>query len=207
MFLSKLTLDTRHPQARRDLGDAYEMHRTLSRPFVADGRTPPARFLWRLERSADCRPASIVLVQSAQPANWPALDTVPGYAPDIQGNKVVDLEKLIQPNARYRFRLLANPTVTRAGKRYGLLREDEQLAWLARQGERYGFAVQGCIRDASERLAARQGKRGNHVILDTALFEGILIARLPERLRQGICNGVGHGKALGLGMLSLARIG
>ncbi len=36
MYLSKLTLDPRHPQARRDLGDAYEMHRTLARAFAPD---------------------------------------------------------------------------------------------------------------------------------------------------------------------------
>ncbi len=207
MFLSKLTLDPRHPQARRDLGDAYEMHRTLARAFVTDARTPPAPFLWRLERTVDCRPASIVLVQSAQPANWPALDTLPGYAPGIQGNKAVDLEKLIQPNARYRFRLLANPTVTRAGKRYGLLREEEQIGWLNRQGKRYGFAVQSCIRGASERLCARQGNTGNRITLDTVLFEGIMCTQQPYTLCQAVVHGVGHGKSLGLGLLSLARIG
>ena len=207
MYLSKLTLDPRHPQARRDLGDAYEMHRTLARAFVADARTPPAPFLWRLERTTDCRPASIVLVQSAQPANWPALDTLPGYASGILGNKAVDLEKLIQPNARYRFRLLANPTVTRAGKRYGLLREEEQIGWLKRQSERYGFVVQGCVRGAFERLCARQGKTGNRITLDTALFEGMLCPQRPDQVCLAVLNGVGHGKALGLGLLSLARIG
>lgn len=206
MFLSKLTLDPQQPQARRDLGDAYEMHRTLARAFVADARTPPARFLWRLERSADCRPTSVVLVQSTQPANWSALDTLPGYAPDLQGNKAVDLEKLIQPNARYRFRLLANPTVTRAGKRYGLVREEEQLAWLDRQGERCGFAIHGCIRGAGERLQVRQDGKGHRITVDTALYEGILSAQNADRLRQGIVGGFGHGKAFGLGMLSLARI-
>ncbi|MDT1028372.1 type I-E CRISPR-associated protein Cas6/Cse3/CasE, partial [Pseudomonas paraeruginosa] len=28
MYLTRLTLDPRSAQARRDLGDAYEMHRT-----------------------------------------------------------------------------------------------------------------------------------------------------------------------------------
>lgn len=207
MFLSKLTLDASHPHARRDLGDAYEMHRTLARAFAPDAETPPVRFLWRLERSADFRPSSVVLVQSAQLANWSVLDVTPGYAAEIQGNKSVELEQLVQPGARYRFRMLANPTVTRAGKRYGLLREEEQIDWLTRQGERHGFAVQGCIRGASERLYAKQGRTGNRITLDTALFEGVLTAQGPDQLRQGILNGFGHGKALGLGLLSLARIG
>lgn len=206
MYLSKLTLDPNHPQARRDLGDAYEMHRTLARAFATDSETPPARFLWRLERRADFQPSSVVLVQSVQPANWSALDTVAGYVAEINGNKPVDLGKLIQPDGRYRFRLLANPTVTRARKRYGLRREEEQVNWLIRQGERHGFAVKGCIRGATERLQARQGRTGNRISVDTALFEGVLETRLPDELRQGILAGFGHGKALGLGLLSLAPI-
>lgn len=206
MYLSKLTLDARHPQARRDLSDAYEMHRTLARAFSPDSETVPARFLWRLERRADHQPSSVVLVQSAQPANWSNLDSLPGYADEILPNKALDLEALIQSGARYRFRLLANPTVTRAGKRYGLTREHEQLDWITRQGERHGFSVLGCVRGADERLTVRQGRTGNRIILHTALFEGILQVVSTQSLRLGVLNGFGHGKALGLGMLSLARI-
>lgn len=207
MYLSKLTLDPRHPLARRDISDAYEMHRTLARAFSPDPATAPARFLWRLERRADHQPSSVVLVQSARPANWSTLDSLAGYADEILPNKAVDLETLIQSGACCRFRLLANPTVTRAGKRYGLTREDAQLAWIARQGERHGFSVLGCIRGANEQLTVRQGRTGNRITLHTALFEGILQVVDTETLRQGVLNGFGHGKALGLGMLSLARIG
>jgi CRISPR system Cascade subunit CasE len=206
MFLSKLILDPRHPQARRDLADAYEMHRTLARAFAPDANTPPARFLWRLERRADYQPATVVLVQSEQPANWSALHALPGYADAIAANKDVNLETLIQPSARYRFRLLANPTVTREGKRYGLTREEEQMAWIARQGGRHGFSVLGCVRGADERLQVRQGRSGNRITLHTALFEGLLQADAPESLRQGLLNGFGHGKAMGLGLMSLARV-
>lgn len=206
MFLSKLTLNPGHPQARRDLADAYEMHRTLARAFSTDAEAAPARFLWRLERRADYHPSSVVLVQCAQPADWSSLDAFPGYTNDIQANKAVNLDALIQPGGRYRFRLLANPTVTREGKRYGLTREEEQLAWVVRQGERYGFTVLGCVRGADERLQVRQGRSGNRITLHTVLFEGLLQADSPESLRQGLVNGLGHGKAMGLGLLSLGRV-
>lgn len=206
MYLSKLTLDPRHPQARRDLADPYEMHRTLARAFAPDATTPPHRFLWRLERRADCQPSSVVLVQSAHPANWPVLEALPGYAEEIHPDKLVDLEKLIRPTCRYRFRLFANPTVTRGGKRYGLTREEDQLAWLARQGERHGFSVLACVRAADERLHVRQGRSGNRITVHTALFEGVMESVTPDALRQGLLNGFGHAKALGLGLLSLAKV-
>ena len=53
MYLSRLTLDPRQPQARRDLGDAYDMHRTLTRAFALDATTLPPRFLWRLDPCFD----------------------------------------------------------------------------------------------------------------------------------------------------------
>lgn len=210
MFLSKLVLDPRHPLARRDLGDAYEMHRTLVRAFVPNEFSPPQRFLWRLERPTDSqhvgRCSNVVLVQSAQEADWSILDLQPGYAEEVFPNKEVDLRTLIKHGASYRFRLLANPTVTRAGKRYGLAREEEQLVWIARQGERHGFSVLGCVRAADARLQLSQGSSGNRITVHTALFEGVLQVVNAEALREGVLKGLGHTKALGLGLLSLAKL-
>lgn len=206
MFLSKLTLNPQHPQARRDLGDAYEMHRTLARAFVADASTPPRRFLWRLERSVHANPSSILLVQSEWPADWSYLDSMFGYADKTHGNKPVNLERLVEARACYRFRLLANPTITRDGKRYGLTKEVDQHAWFARQGEKHGFSVDACLRMGNERIQARQGSKGNRIVLHTVLFEGLMQATDPTKLRQAVGAGLGHGKALGLGLLSLARV-
>lgn len=204
MYLSRLSLNPRHPLARRDLADAYEMHRTLVRAFAPNPGGRPHRFLWRLERRDNFQLSSVVLVQAEQPADWSVLAA--GYANDISGNKLVDLSKFIQAGKRYRFRLLANPTVTRGGKRYGLTRVEDQLAWLVRQGQRQGFSLLGCQRGANERLQTRQGRTGNRITIHTALFEGVLEAVSADSLRQGVLKGFGHGKALGLGLLSLARV-
>ncbi len=206
MFLSRLTLDPRHPQARRDLSDVYDMHRTLTRAFVHDASTPPQRFLWRLEPGFGGTVSSSLLVQSETPANWSVLDSFSGYALQMQGNKTVDLSQLVQAGRRYRFRLLANPTVTRDGKRHGLSKEEDQLAWLTRQGERSGFTVLACLRASNDRLQTRRGKSGNRITLQTVLFEGELRAVDAQALRLMLCQGLGHGKALGLGLLSLAAL-
>ncbi len=206
MFLSRLTLDPAHPQARRDLSSRYEMHRSLVRAYAPDARTPPARFLWRLEPSLSFPPAAVVLVQSEALADWSVLDTCPGYAQEIRSNKPVDLERLIQPEARFRFRLYANPTVTRQGKRFGLCKESDQLAWLERQAEKGGFSLGACLVSGSERIEAHQGKGGGRIIVQTAMFEGILTALETASLALAVRTGLGHGKAWGLGLLSLARI-
>lgn len=206
MYLSRLTLDPRHPQARRDLGDVYDMHRTLTRAFVHDATTPPQPFLWRLEPCFDGTVSSSLMVQSETSANWSVLKTLPGYAFEVKGNKVVDVKELVQTAQRYRFRLLANPTVTRDRKRHGLTTEEDQIAWLARQGERNGFALLACLCVGNERLQTRRGRTGDRITLQTVLFEGVLQALDAQALRLALCQGLGHGKALGLGLLSLAAL-
>lgn len=205
MYLSRLTLDAQHPDARRDLANPYEMHRTLSRAHAASAESPPQPFLWRLEANPPTADSAVLLVQSALGANWQGLNAQSGYALEILPNKPVDLERLIQSGGRYRFRIQANPTVTRDGKRWGLAREEEQLAWLDRQGDKHGFKVLACIRAASERLQARHATTGRRITVQSALFEGRLEATDPAGLRQAILTGIGHGKAWGLGLLSVAR--
>lgn len=207
MYLSKLTLDPMHPQARRDLGSPYEMHRTLARVYAPDPQTPSQPFLWRLESGRDPAHSATILVQSDVVGNWSVLDQIPGYAVEVLGDKPVDLERLIRKSGdRFRFRLLANPTVTRDGKRHGLTKEEEQLDWLGRQGGKRGFSLDSCLRLGNERIQTRQGRMGRRITLQTVLFGGILEASEVAHLQMAVRFGLGHGKAMGLGLLSLARI-
>lgn len=202
MFLCKLRLDPNHPQGRRDLADPYEMHRTLVRAVVPDAGTAPPRLLWRLERAVPGE--AVLLVQS--PAN-------PSWGKAFEEGALLDArtiqfdpDEAIRQGSRYRFRLLANPTVTRAGKRHGLFLEDEQLAWMQRQGERNGFRVLACVRTTSRRLVTRQRREGgNRMVVQTVGFEGLLEVLDAKAMATAMRNGLGHAKALGLGLFSLAR--
>lgn len=205
MYLSRLQLDLVSAAARRDLADPYQMHRSLSRVFAPDEDTPPPRFLWRLERSESAGECNVLLVQAAQPGRWDVLAAQPGYFLSLQADKVVDTERLVQTGQRYRFRLLANPVVTRQGRRWGLRHEHEQLDWLMRQGRRLGFDVEGADVSGRQRLVMWKPGAGQPNVKDAVRFDGLLMARDAAALRAALVDGVGHGKAFGLGMLSLAR--
>lgn len=185
--------------------------RALLRAFTPDAATPPPRFLWRREADRSGLPGTTVLVQAAQAAAWQALQDAeeigPGYFVTLQGNKPVALETLVQEGRNYRFRLFVNPTVTRAGKRFGLHDDESRHAWLLRQGQRHGFEVLAAERGASARLSVSQGRRERNITLDAVLFDGVLRATDAAALRQAWACGIGPGKALGLGMLSLAPAG
>jgi CRISPR system Cascade subunit CasE len=203
MYLTRLTLDPSSAQARRDLGDAYEMHRTLVRAFVDNAQDQPARFLWRLEVDSNSWDSPILLVQSEGAANWSVLERLPGYLQRPAESKNLALDRLIQTDRRYRFRLLANPTVSREGKRYGLLKENEQNAWIERQGERHGFAVQSYLVSAKDFLNSR-GKGKTAICIQRVRFDGLLEVRQADAFKQALADGIGPAKAFGCGLLSVA---
>ena len=206
MYLTRLRLDPAHPQARRDLASAYEMHRTLARVFAPADATPPDRFLWRLE---PVRPSELpaLLVQAAAPGRWDIIKALAGYAPNIDPEKHVDTDHLVQPGRDYLFRLLANATVTRAGKRYGLRDEESLRGWIERQARQHGFGLLDvAICGQPRRSIQRRNSRAGRVVLDCALFEGRLRAEDAPALRSALIAGIGHGKAFGMGLLSLAPL-
>lgn len=204
MYLTQLRLEPRSAQARRDLADPYDMHRTLVRAFVQDETQAPPRFLWRLE-PGQVWAQPVLLVQSAHAADWSVLTRLPGYLQndELPQTKAFEAATLLRAEARYRFRLVANPTVTRVGKRHGLFGEDAQLAWLHRQGERTGFTVETALVSGSDQLQGRKG--ATRVSLLRVCFDGVLRARDIDPLKQALSAGIGPGKAFGCGLLSLAR--
>ena len=206
MYLTRLRLEPRSAQARRDLSDAYQMHKTLARAFVADEHSRPERFLWRLEASGHDWSSPVVLVQSSAAANWQPLIELPQYLKADPETKAVRPDQLVQAQADYRFRLLANPTMTHDGKRRGLAAEDEQLAWLSRQGEKHGFDIRAALVSATDLARMRKDSQSMQIMqIRRACFEGVLHVRQPQSLIEALGAGIGPAKAFGCGLLSLAR--
>lgn len=201
MYLTRLRLDSRMAAVRRDLASAYDMHRTLSRAFAENDETQPSRFLWRLESVESVQGEAVLLIQSEEAGRWHKLPA--GYLLET-ASKVLDFLALLHDDRCYRFRLLANPTVTRDGKRYGLSDEEEQLAWLQRQLQKAGCVTQSVMRTRSERWAVR--KKGHTITVQAVGFEGVLAVHQAMLLQAAILQGIGHAKSLGFGLLSVAPV-
>jgi len=198
MYLSKLELNLRNATVRRDLADAYDMHRSLTRGFVSGTNEHPPRFLWRVEpESKWANP--VVLVQSRTSPDWSCF-SVRGYLQKEPGIKNVDTTKLVQEGYRYRFRLFGNTVLTRQGKRYGLSSEEDQIEWLKRKGARCGFDIDNVLVTSSDIIYLR----GNDICLRQTCFEGILTPNDAPNLQNALVNGVGPAKSFGLGLLSLS---
>ena len=216
MHLSRLTLNARHRQAQSDLRNPYDLHRSLCFAWADEGEALPEgeRPLWRL----DGEHPPVVLVQSRCAPDWGRLtERHPGYLDTFRVTAFDEarLGALSLSDTSYRFRLRANPTVTKRAereggardqkpKRYGLYSADAQAGWLIAQGQRGGFTPERFEITHGERLHARKG--GARVTLSAATFEGVLRVTDPQRLRSALQGGIGHGRAFGFGLLSLAPL-
>lgn len=192
MYLSKLTMNVSSREVRRDVGNPYELHRTLSR--VLEGQD--GRMLWRLETPAYGAP--FVLVQSPAVPDWEALGR--RY---LRSAETKMFTPLFKAERGLYFRLRANPVVTREGKRSGIP-DDEKVGWLTRKAEQGGFHLLGGRLLESGFVKAR--RRGAKVMLSVATFEGVLTVVDEMRFRETLEQGVGPAKAFGMGLLSVALL-
>lgn len=223
MLLHRIYLNPRCREARRDLSDPYQLHATLCRAFSnREQKCPPGEFLWRLEPDTSVNDFPAVLLQSRSQPDWEAIG-VNGWAAQI--DPPIDLARkltgyLFQTGRRFRFRLRANPCVTRNGKRLGLFRLEDQEQWLARQGRQHGFALpilpgfdllesstkRVDVHVSQERMLRGKQHGGNIISIFSVLYDGIFSLTDPDKCMYALRNGIGHGKTMGLGLLSAVPI-
>ena len=211
LFLSRLLLNPRSRQVMSELAQPYEMHRTLLHAFPDKEDGGPHRVLFRVETDRDGgRPW--VLVQSLVAPEWSRLTAGSDYLLEEPDWKPFDPH--FQPAQRLVFRLRANPTVKRDGKRHAWFREKDQIAWLQRKtcGEGknstpVGFKILSVrvIAEGTVHGRKRDDGRAHDLAHFSVLFEGVLEVTHPEQLQNALAQGIGSGKAFGFGLLSLAR--
>ncbi len=203
MHLTKLVLDPSNRDALRDLGSPSDLHKTLGRAFPDADSGGPGRVLFRVEPRDDCDAAPpVVLVQSEKEPDWSQLP--PRWGRTCGVKPFDPTPELFPPGRRLRFRLLANPTVKKEGQRHGLLREPEQLAWLARKAADAGFRIDPDAVRLVPLGTARSGRGKGQRSWFGVRFEGTLAVTDPTTFVEALRCGVGSGKAFGFGLLSVS---
>lgn len=229
MFLSRIHLDLRCKEARRDLANPYQLHSTLCRAFSPpDVKCPEGEFLWRLEPETDSDGNVRILVQSRSLPDWSGI-TVKNWL--AYADAPIDLRhrlKLdeLKPGQRFRYRLRANPCISqktdgnKRGKRLGLFKTIDQEKWLERKGAQHGFSLPQLLSldlsdDSEDRIDVRisheqmlrdKQHSNNSIRVFSVLYDGLLAVTEPGLFRQVLQTGIGHGKVMGLGLLSVVPI-
>ena len=210
IYLSYLLLNQNKPEVRRALGNAYEMHRTIMRAFD-DGTQAPAReefgILYRL---FDTSGLKLYVMHQAE-ADWSKIANQGFTLAKVANNpKAMDgVMQSLQQGATYKFDLLCAPAkkVKQEGKhsqRHFLATPEERLEWLRRKAEQNGFALcePSVLESGQQKIFMNKHGCGQSA-LAAAHFQGELNVLDAERFQSAFANGIGAGKAFGLGMLLL----
>lgn len=199
MYLSQLMLDPMDRRVMRALADVYRLHQLVMAGFA--GYETPSRVLFRVEPEPQGREVR-VLVQSHDSPDW--CRAVEGAVVRASSK---EFAPSFPPGARFRFRLRANPVVTRNGKRLGLVRDEALLHWLRNKEEQSGVRF-GSLSAVDEGYLTGARKRAggtDRVNIKAARFDGFLTVTDGGRFETALRAGIGPAKAFGCGLLSLAR--
>lgn len=200
MYLSRVTLDLDDRLARRDVADPYEMHATLMRLVDAGAGRP----LWRLESGRGTVAPQVLVQTDAEPDANALRERGSDYFTEFDTKRHALCEAIAAGDV-LRFRVRANPTVKRERKRHGLTNEEDQLAWIERTLLKHGAASVVAIVRGSERRSMGRRRSGPPIVIQDVTFEGMVRVADPDAMRSAIRQGVGHARALGYGLLSVAR--
>ncbi|GGN93976.1 type I-E CRISPR-associated protein Cas6/Cse3/CasE [Actinoplanes lobatus] len=218
MFLTRFPINPARRGARKLLASPQAMHAAVRAGFAdpADYQRPDSRTLWRLDTPAPATvhlylisPGRPDLTHLVEQAGWPTTATWDTRAYD-------PLLATLRPGQRWAFRLTANPVHsgrktpdTKETQRFGYLRAEEQEQWLLQRAARCGFTV-ATQQDGRPNLRLHQRqtqsfKRGTQpVTLTTVTYDGVLDVTDGQAFRTALTSGIGHAKAYGCGLLTLA---
>jgi len=212
VWLTRIILNPRAPQARRDLHDVAQMHRTVMGLFPDDLGDTARQTAGALFRAEDTDDGTTVLIQSQI---QPDPTTVPDGYGTIITRSLDPLLDALRPGLPVRYRIIANATrklgtLTQAGRPHQIvpLGGPEADQWWHRQAEQSGLQLRTSTALAltsatGVRNGSKTGKPQPQRHARTQ-FDGTATITDPELLRQRLQTGIGRGKSYGCGLLTLA---
>ncbi|MBL8932308.1 MAG: type I-E CRISPR-associated protein Cas6/Cse3/CasE [Kineosporiaceae bacterium] len=217
MYLSRCEINPRRRGARPLLASPHALHAAVRFAFPrTELDSAPGRVLWRLD-SADHR--HVLYTVSPQPPDFTHVVEQAGW-PATTGWQTRDYMPLLNRLAEgqaWHFRLTANPTHSgrrRPGastQRFGHVTVEQQATWLVSRSPGWGFAIPEAKDSAPMSLVHQRAvrtfqRKEARVTVTTVVFEGTLEVTDPQLLRQALIGGMGHAKAYGCGLMTLAPI-
>ncbi|MBQ6327012.1 MAG: type I-E CRISPR-associated protein Cas6/Cse3/CasE [Clostridia bacterium] len=206
MYMTRMELDTARRATVLALASPNLLHGAIEAAFPGERK----RRLWRVDPlngrqyllivSEDRPDLTAACAQfGMEGGSWETRD----YAPFLSR---------IEAGSCWHFRLAANPTVSKAhdqgerGRVYAHVTADQQKKWLLSRAEKHGFCLEGSDFDIVSRgvITFNKGADRRRVTLGVCTFEGILRVSDAERFRAALTEGIGRGKAYGVGLLTIA---
>lgn len=212
MYLTRLELDTRKRNTMKALVSPNMLHGAIEAAFPGE-RT---RKLWRIDKVG--QHCYLLLLSDKEPMLKHAVEQF-GFPSKERQWETKDYQTLlerIENDTVWRFRLVANPTKSSSNgrdKRGSIHAHNTpfyQKKWLLERCEKNGFLVKedqiNVIESKWQRFYKGMERR-KPVTLLSVTYEGILRVTDAENFQKVLLEGMGRGKAFGMGMLTIAKAG
>lgn len=207
MFLSRIPLDRYNRNTLRALNSPSMFHGAVESSFNGERK----RNLWRIDLLnnqlyllllSDCEPELSELYSQFGTKELP-----------FEIKSYDGLLDRIEKGTKWRFRLTANPTRSvfdpengKRGKVVAPKTIELQKKWLIEKSEKNGFSVTENSFDIVNRKWFRFYKKGSKAIsIISVTYEGVLEITDAELFKNALVNGIGRGKAYGMGLLTVMR--
>ena len=203
MYLSRIVIDLQKRRTLQALDSPEILHGMVENCFPAKTE----RDLWRID---EMNGVPHLLLLSGEKPNLTSLTAQIGF-PGMEG-ETRDCQKLLDrilTGSIWQFRLAANPVTSipqpdqRRGKIAAITIAERQREWLIRQGNRNGFLpVQGQFDVIRSEWKIFRNK-GRTVSVLCVTYEGLLTVTDAEAFKTALRNGIGRGKAYGMGLMTV----
>lgn len=208
MYLSRVSLDLQKRETMIALGNPQKFHGAVEQAFSGERR----RRLWRLDPLGK---NLYLMILSEDRPELSGIEDQFGTGKPGEIKEYAPLLERITLGSVWRFRLTANPTVSRApssessgrGKVYAHITPEFQEKWLYEQAEKHGFQVRSMQVAGSRWLRFQKGHQGRPVTLLSVVYEGSLKITDPALFLRVLTEGLGRGKAYGQGLLTVVKEG
>lgn len=209
MYLSRVELDPTRRSTMTALAAPQKFHGAVESAFSGERR----RRLWRLDRLGE--KLYLILLSEEMPDLSGVVEQF-GTGAVPESRNYDPLLARITPGSRWQFRLAANPTKSCKDAQKPATRgtvaahctTQYQKQWLLDRAAKHGFALTEdsfTVTRVQWHHFAKCGTRP--VSLLAVTYEGVLQVTDPEAFRNLLCQGMGRGKAYGLGLLTVMRGG
>ena len=207
MFLSRIAIDLEKRSTMRALENPEILHGMIETCFPGERK----RTLWRLD---ELKGNTYLLILSPDEPDFSSVAEQIGKTDSTpETRNYQPLLDRIQKGTIWRFRLVANPVTSvsegngKRGKIKAITITAQQREWLQRQSEEHGFVLNPNQFDVTRSEWHVFRKNGKTVSALSATYEGVLTVTDAALFTESLINGIGRGKAYGMGLLTVVTYG
>lgn len=196
MYISKILIDVKIPAVRHDLNSPDLFYNTLK---AMTGDSKPVYRIENVPLNQTDFIQPVVVVSESKPdirkSGKPA-----GY---FKGIETLEYKLPLREGMVYRFLIKANPSVKILFKKYDVDTDEARKRWLESECSSNGFELIDCKCTDDGYITSRENSRR----LSSVIYEGALKIYDEKKFSSALHRGIGRGRNLGLGLLSIESFG